>query len=162
MKLLFLLAPAWFCKIQFEDMIFFDCVALSHSNWPFCNFITKQNFNERMPSRHSVQLSNDLVVAYPDIYQVALGSDAEFIVLATDGLWDYMSRSITWSLESVVTPFFIFWFVRNYFTFSYYCSSEAVSLVRDQLRKHGNIQVCTILYIWSHNASINKPSKLQL
>jgi len=48
-----------------------------------------------MPSRHSVQLNNDLVVAYPDIYQVALGSDAEFVVLATDGLWDYMSRSIT-------------------------------------------------------------------
>ncbi|XP_047150979.1 protein phosphatase 2C 57 isoform X2 [Vigna umbellata] len=42
-----------------------------------------------------VQLNNDLVVAYPDIYQVALGSDAEFVVLATDGLWDYMSRSIT-------------------------------------------------------------------
>ncbi|RDX87801.1 Protein phosphatase 2C 57, partial [Mucuna pruriens] len=57
-----------------------------------------------------VQLNNDLIVAYPDIYQVALGSDAEFIVLASDGLWDYMS------------------------------SSEAVSLVRDQLRKHGNIQ----------------------
>ncbi|XP_027339550.1 protein phosphatase 2C 57 isoform X4 [Abrus precatorius] len=58
-----------------------------------------------------VQLNNDLVVAYPDISQVALGSDAEFIVLASDGLWDYMS------------------------------SSEAVSLVRDQLRKHGNIQL---------------------
>ncbi|KAL2339595.1 hypothetical protein Fmac_007535 [Flemingia macrophylla] len=57
-----------------------------------------------------VQLNKDLVVAYPDIYQVALGSDAEFVVLASDGLWDYMS------------------------------SSEAVSLVRDQLRKHGNIQ----------------------
>ncbi|CAJ1974419.1 unnamed protein product [Sphenostylis stenocarpa] len=42
---------------------------------------------------------------------VALGSDTEFIVLASDGLWDYMS------------------------------SSEAVSLVRDQLRKHGNIQL---------------------
>ncbi|KAG5019225.1 hypothetical protein JHK87_015080 [Glycine soja] len=57
-----------------------------------------------------VQLNNDLVVAYPDIYQVTLGSDAEFVVLASDGLWDYMS------------------------------SSEAVSLVRDQLQKHGNIQ----------------------
>ncbi|KAL5192606.1 Protein phosphatase 2C 57 [Glycine soja] len=57
-----------------------------------------------------VQLNNDLVVAYPDIYQVALGSDAEFVVLASDGLWDYMG------------------------------SSEAVSIVRDQLRKHGNIQ----------------------
>ncbi|XP_020222389.1 protein phosphatase 2C 57 isoform X2 [Cajanus cajan] len=58
-----------------------------------------------------VQLNNDLIVAYPDIYQVALGSDAEFVVLASDGLWDYMN------------------------------SSEAVSLVRDQLRKHGNIQL---------------------
>ncbi|TKY74073.1 phosphatase 2C 57 [Spatholobus suberectus] len=63
-----------------------------------------------------VQLNNDLIVACPDIYQVALGSDAEFVVLASDGLWDYMT------------------------------SSEAVSLVRDQLRKHGNIQLaCEVL-----------------
>ncbi|XP_057452446.1 protein phosphatase 2C 57 isoform X2 [Lotus japonicus] len=57
-----------------------------------------------------VQFNNDLVVAFPDVYQVALGSDTEFVVLASDGLWDYMS------------------------------SSDAVSFVRDQLRKHGNIQ----------------------
>lgn len=63
-----------------------------------------------MPSWHSVQLNNDLVVAYPDIYQVALGSDAEFVVLASDGLWDYMGRSIAWSLESVLAPFFFFFF----------------------------------------------------
>jgi len=69
-----------------------------------------------MPSRHSVQLNNDLVVAYPDIYQVALGSDAEFVVLATDGLWDYMSRSITWSLQSVVAHFFIFLYVKYDFS----------------------------------------------
>ncbi|MED6172830.1 Serine/threonine-protein phosphatase PP2A catalytic subunit [Stylosanthes scabra] len=58
-----------------------------------------------------VRLNNDLVVAFPDIYQVNLDSDAEFIVLASDGLWDYMS------------------------------SSDAVSFVREQLQKHGNIQL---------------------
>lgn len=42
----------------------------------------------------SVRFNDDLVVARPDIYQVALGSDAEFVVLASDGLWDYMTRSI--------------------------------------------------------------------
>lgn len=69
-----------------------------------------------MPSWHSVQLNNDLVVAYPDIYQVALGSDAEFVVLASDGLWDYMGRSIAWSLESVLAPFFFLFFQRITFT----------------------------------------------
>ncbi|PNY06920.1 protein phosphatase 2C 57-like, partial [Trifolium pratense] len=59
----------------------------------------------------SIQFKDDLVVARPDIYQVTLGSDAEFIVLASDGLWDYMS------------------------------SLDAVTFVRDQLRKHGNTQL---------------------
>lgn len=40
----------------------------------------------------SIQFTGDLVTASPDVYQVALGQDAEFIVLASDGLWDYMSR----------------------------------------------------------------------
>lgn len=66
-------------------------------------------WTEKFISR--VQFKDDLVVARPDIYQVTLGSDAEFIVLASDGLWDYMS------------------------------SSDAVSFVRDQLRKHGNTQL---------------------
>ncbi|XP_058206212.1 protein phosphatase 2C 57 [Rhododendron vialii] len=58
-----------------------------------------------------VQFTGDLVTATPDIYQVTLGSDAEFILLASDGLWDYMN------------------------------SSEAVNFVRDQLRKHGDVQL---------------------
>lgn len=33
-----------------------------------------------------------MVVATPDIYQVPLTSDVEFIILASDGLWDYMKR----------------------------------------------------------------------
>ncbi|OIW15279.1 hypothetical protein TanjilG_08076 [Lupinus angustifolius] len=65
-------------------------------------------WTEKFISR--VRFNNDLVVACPDIYQVTLGSDTEFLVLASDGLWDYIS------------------------------SSDAVSFVRDQLRKHGNIQ----------------------
>ncbi|KAK6926029.1 PPM-type phosphatase-like domain [Dillenia turbinata] len=57
-----------------------------------------------------VQFSADLVIASPDIYQMAFGSDAEFLILATDGLWDYIN------------------------------SSEAVTFVRNQLRQHGDIQ----------------------
>lgn len=41
-----------------------------------------------------VTFHNDLVTAFPDVSQVTLGSDAEFLVLASDGLWDYISRSI--------------------------------------------------------------------
>lgn len=58
-----------------------------------------------------VKFNGDLVTASPDIYQVPLESDAEFILLASDGLWDYMK------------------------------SSEAVTFVRDQLRKHGDVQL---------------------
>ena len=54
-----------------------------------------------------VQFNGDLVIASPDIFQVAIGSDAEFIMLASDGLWDYMK------------------------------SSDAVNFVRDQLRQIG-------------------------
>ncbi|KAI9097801.1 hypothetical protein K1719_025572 [Acacia pycnantha] len=71
--------------------------------------VEEGRWSEKFASR--VQLNRDLVIACPDIYQVQLGSDAEFIVLASDGLWDYMS------------------------------SSEAVSFVRNQLREHGNIQL---------------------
>ncbi|KAK9122192.1 hypothetical protein Syun_019809 [Stephania yunnanensis] len=58
-----------------------------------------------------VQFKGDLVSASPDIYQVPLESDAEFIILASDGLWDYMN------------------------------SSEAAMFVRDQLRQHGDVQL---------------------
>ncbi|KAG9447841.1 hypothetical protein H6P81_013969 [Aristolochia fimbriata] len=58
-----------------------------------------------------VQFSGDLVTATPDIYQVDLGPDVEFILLASDGLWDYVS------------------------------SSDAVTIVRNQLRQHGDVQL---------------------
>ncbi|KAF8380001.1 hypothetical protein HHK36_027470 [Tetracentron sinense] len=57
-----------------------------------------------------VQFNGDLLIAYPDVYQVPLRSDAEFVLLASDGLWDYMN------------------------------SSDAVAFVRNQLRQHGNVQ----------------------
>lgn len=66
-------------------------------------------WSEKFVSR--VKFNGDLVVACPDIYQTTLGSDAEFLLLASDGLWDYMN------------------------------SSEAVSFVRNQLRQHGNVQL---------------------
>ncbi|KAF6136179.1 hypothetical protein GIB67_001588 [Kingdonia uniflora] len=57
-----------------------------------------------------VKFNGDLVTASPDVYHIALGSDDEFILLASDGLWDYMK------------------------------SSDAVTFVRNQLRQHGNVQ----------------------
>ncbi|GAB2221890.1 hypothetical protein Droror1_Dr00013083 [Drosera rotundifolia] len=61
--------------------------------------------------KKEVQFRGDLVIARPEVYPVALGSDAEFILLASDGLWDYMS------------------------------SSEAVSFVRKELSQHGDVQL---------------------
>ncbi|GAB2265052.1 hypothetical protein Dimus_000119 [Dionaea muscipula] len=58
-----------------------------------------------------VRFRGDLVVASPEVSPVSLGSDAEFVLLASDGLWDYIS------------------------------SSEAVSFVRNQLRQHGDVQL---------------------
>ncbi|KAL9256301.1 phosphatase 2C 57-like protein [Drosera capensis] len=46
------------------------------------------------------QFRGDLIIACPEVYPVALGSDAEFILLASDGLWDYMSRLYTASTFS--------------------------------------------------------------
>lgn len=39
-----------------------------------------------------IQFKGDLVSATPDVSQVFLGKDAEFLILASDGLWDYISR----------------------------------------------------------------------
>ncbi|KAF5960151.1 hypothetical protein HYC85_001360 [Camellia sinensis] len=61
--------------------------------------------------KNEIKFSGDLVTVTPDIFQVPLGSDAEFIILASDGLWDYMN------------------------------SSEAVNFVRNQLRQHGDVQL---------------------
>ncbi|CAN8230247.1 unnamed protein product [Cochlearia groenlandica] len=71
--------------------------------------VVEGRWSEKFVSR--VEFKGDMVVATPDIYQVSLTSDAEFIILASDGLWDYMK------------------------------SSEVVSFVREQLRKHGNVQL---------------------
>ncbi|CAI0452496.1 unnamed protein product [Linum tenue] len=71
--------------------------------------VQEGRWTEKFTSR--IQFNGDLVVASPDTYQVSLGSDAEFVVLASDGLWDYMN------------------------------SSDAVQFVRDRLKHHGNVQL---------------------
>eukprot|EP00262_Sarcandra_glabra_P019793 TRINITY_DN7620_c2_g1_i1.p1 TRINITY_DN7620_c2_g1~~TRINITY_DN7620_c2_g1_i1.p1 ORF type:complete len:379 (+),score=63.85 TRINITY_DN7620_c2_g1_i1:77-1213(+) len=71
--------------------------------------VEEGRWNKKFISR--IKFNGDLVTAYPDIYQVPLGSDAEFVLLASDGLWDYMK------------------------------SSEAVKFVRNQLRQHGDVQL---------------------
>lgn len=60
-----------------------------------------------------IRFAGDLVIATPDIYHVTMGPDAEFVLLATDGLWDYIN------------------------------SSDAVNFVRNQLREHGDVQVAS-------------------
>ncbi|KAL5719051.1 protein-serine/threonine phosphatase [Ranunculus cassubicifolius] len=70
--------------------------------------VQEGRFSAKFVSR--VQLKDDLVIASPDVYQVSLASDAEFILLASDGLWDYIN------------------------------SLDAVTFVRNQLCQHGNVQ----------------------
>ena len=41
-----------------------------------------------------IQFKGDLVTAVPEVNQVDLETDVEFILLASDGLWDYMKRSV--------------------------------------------------------------------
>ncbi|XVF10097.1 hypothetical protein REPUB_Repub07fG0153800 [Reevesia pubescens] len=71
--------------------------------------VEEKRWSEKFISR--VVFNGDLVIASPDTFKVALGSDAEFVLLASDGLWDYIN------------------------------SSEAVAFVRNQLREHGDVQV---------------------
>ncbi|KAB5524088.1 hypothetical protein DKX38_021837 [Salix brachista] len=73
------------------------------------NGVKEGRWSEKFSSR--VQFNGDLVIASPEVYQIALGSDAEFVILASDGLWDYMN------------------------------SSDAAVFVRNQLRKHGDVQL---------------------
>ncbi|KAJ6677378.1 PROTEIN PHOSPHATASE 2C [Salix viminalis] len=73
------------------------------------NGVKEGRWSEKFSSR--VQFNGDLVIASPEVYQVALESDAEFVILASDGLWDYMN------------------------------SSDAAVFVRNQLRKHGDVQL---------------------
>ncbi|TVU13322.1 hypothetical protein EJB05_40370, partial [Eragrostis curvula] len=71
--------------------------------------VKEGRWSEKFASR--IQFKGDLVISLPDVSLVELGPDVEFVLLATDGLWDYMK------------------------------SSEAVAFVRDQLRQHGDVQL---------------------
>ncbi|KAK4480517.1 hypothetical protein RD792_013593 [Penstemon davidsonii] len=68
-------------------------------------------WSEKFASR--IQFNGDLVTACPDVFQIALGSDTEFILLASDGLWDYVK------------------------------SSDAVNFIRNHLKQHGDIQMAS-------------------
>ncbi|KAH0686688.1 hypothetical protein KY284_017241 [Solanum tuberosum] len=71
--------------------------------------VKERRWSEKFISR--IQFRGDLVIASPDVLQVKLGSDTEFVLLASDGLWDYMK------------------------------SDEIVDFVRNQLREHGDVQI---------------------
>ncbi|PAN30485.1 hypothetical protein GQ55_5G282200 [Panicum hallii var. hallii] len=71
--------------------------------------VKEGRWTEKFISR--IKFKEDIIVSTPDVSLVELGPDVEFLILATDGLWDYMK------------------------------SSEAVAFVRDQLRRHGDVQL---------------------
>ncbi|CAL4963241.1 unnamed protein product [Urochloa decumbens] len=71
--------------------------------------VKEGRWTEKFISR--IKFKEDIIIASPDVSLVELGPDVEFILLATDGLWDYIK------------------------------SSEAVAFVRDQLRQHGDVQM---------------------
>jgi protein phosphatase 1A len=41
-----------------------------------------------------IKFKEDIIISSPDVYLIELGPDVEFVLLATDGLWDYIKRSI--------------------------------------------------------------------
>lgn len=41
-----------------------------------------------------IKFKDDLIISSPDVSLVELGPDVEFVLLATDGLWDYIKRSL--------------------------------------------------------------------
>lgn len=41
-----------------------------------------------------IKFKDDIIISSPDVSLVELGPDVEFVLLATDGLWDYIKRSI--------------------------------------------------------------------
>ncbi|KAL5227852.1 hypothetical protein ABZP36_016117 [Zizania latifolia] len=71
--------------------------------------VKEGRWTEKFISR--IKFKGDLIISSPEVSFVELGPDVEFVLLATDGLWDYIK------------------------------SSEAVALVRDQLRQHGDVQL---------------------
>ncbi|CAO2190636.1 unnamed protein product [Urochloa humidicola] len=71
--------------------------------------VKEGRWTEKFISR--IKFKEDIIISSPDVSLVELGPDVEFVLLATDGLWDYIK------------------------------SSEAVAFVRDQLRQHGDVQL---------------------
>ncbi|KAF7109882.1 hypothetical protein CFC21_110069 [Triticum aestivum] len=70
--------------------------------------VKEGRWTEKFVSR--INFKGDLIISSPDVSLVELGPDVEFVLVATDGLWDYIK------------------------------STEAVAFVRDQLCQHGDVQ----------------------
>jgi serine/threonine protein phosphatase PrpC len=43
------------------------------------------------PSEHSHTITSDLIVATPDVISMQIEDDFEFLIIASDGLWDFIS-----------------------------------------------------------------------
>lgn len=111
-----------------------------------------------------IQFKGDLVTASPDVLQVALGSDTEFVLLASDGLWDYMKRSGEGLLDTtakIISFVVCLNLVKTTISLEFFLlfSAEVVDFVRNQLREHGDVQVRNILWLKKLGA-MSAPSNL--
>jgi hypothetical protein len=69
-------------------------------NYTICLFFCDYVCNQYLSCR--INFKGDLIVSSPDVSLVELGPDVEFVLLATDGLWDYIKRYVHKSFYCVV------------------------------------------------------------
>ena len=68
-------------------------VCLSHSPWHSVPLLPtqgkhKETYDWFWPKDHPKTFSGELVLATPDVYEVPLEAEDEFVLLACDGLWE--------------------------------------------------------------------------
>lgn len=75
---------------------------------------------------------------------MTFGKDSEFVLLASDGLWDYINRFVGLVFDTLgKTPcnYHILINLIAHVKLDNFFSSDAVAFVRNQLRQHGDVQV---------------------
>lgn len=101
-----------------------------------------------LPSGHRKNVDGEWLTALPDTASMLLEEEVEFIILASDGLWDWLKRyepssheRYTFTCMSSLSS----WSYQNLDWLNFSCcvmsSADAVAFVRKRLQKHGDVQV---------------------
>ncbi|GLU21280.1 hypothetical protein SLE2022_374260 [Rubroshorea leprosula] len=106
-------ASGWLITFTCDDNRFGDMQFKTKKHEMLNKGVEEGRWSEKYISQYVIQFNKDFVIASPDVFKVTLGSDVEFLLLASDGLWDYMNGF----------------------------GSEVVTFVRNQLRQHGDVQL---------------------